>query len=251
MVTGGLQSGPSSVISLVGEPTPQMNKRIDGRTVKGLRIREQIRERILSAYIALIGSGVPSPTARATAARAGLSLRVIFKHFPDLHALRLASFNRIQAQSVESFSANIPVRASAAKRLERFVLAQTRRLEYVTPLRRTAAMVESVDPDVAARLREVRNGAARDLAKSLGESLKSLSRGEKRALLTALHVVCSWPSWETLRAHYRLSPRRARAIMARVAQAVLAEARRRANASRATKKGKRRPRAKRPSISVH
>lgn len=41
-----------------------MKRRIDGRTIKGLRIREQVRERILIAYIALIRSGVPSPTAR-------------------------------------------------------------------------------------------------------------------------------------------------------------------------------------------
>ena len=107
-----------------------MKKRIDGRTVKGQRIREQVRERILTAYIELLRGGVPSPTARATATRAGLSLRVIFKHFPDLRALRLAAFNRIQAQSREFSSEEIPVRASAAERLELFVQRHMRRLEF-------------------------------------------------------------------------------------------------------------------------
>jgi AcrR family transcriptional regulator len=223
-----------------------MKKRIDGRTVKGQRIREQVRERILTAYIELLRGGVPSPTARATAARARLSLRVIFKHFPDLRALRLAAFNRIQAQSGEFSSEEIPVHASAAERLELFVQRHMRRLEFVTPIHRTAAMVEQIDPDVAHAMREARNAAARDLAKTLGPALVQFSRTEKRELLTALHMVCSWPSWETLRTHYRLSPRRARAVITRAAMAVLGDAQRRVRTP--TEARRRRHRA---SPSVH
>lgn len=228
-----------------------MKKRIDGRTVKGLRIREQVRERILTAYIDLIRGGVPSPTARETAKRAGLSLRVIFKHFSDLRVLRLAAFNRIQAQSREFSSEAIPVRASAAERLELFVQRHMRRLEFVTPIHRTAAMVERVDPDVAEAMREARKAAARDLARSLGPTLTPLSRGDKRALLTALHVVCSWPSWETLRAHYRLSPGRARAIITRIALAVLADTQRRIRAPTEAGAERGRPKRHRASLSVH
>jgi TetR/AcrR family transcriptional regulator of autoinduction and epiphytic fitness len=207
-----------------------MKKRIDGRTAKGLRISRQIRERILTAYIDLIGGGVPVPTARETAKRAGLSLRVIFKHFSDLRALRLEAFNRTLGESRKFVPREVPDRGMPADRLEQFVRLHTRRLEYVTALRRTAAMVESIDPDVAQALREARNGAARDLARSLGSALKPFSRGEKRTLLTALHMACSWESWQFLRAHYRLSPRRARTIMARAALAILADAERRVHA---------------------
>jgi hypothetical protein len=209
-----------------------MKKRVDGRTAKGLRIREQVRESILTAYIDLIGSGVPAPTARETAAYARLSLRVIFKHFSDLRTLRLESLNRIQSLSNKFFSEEIPDRGSASERLELFVQRHAQRLEYVTPLRRTAVMVESIDPDVAAALKAARNGAARDLEKVLGSSLKVYSRDEKRTLLTALHMVCSWESWEFLRAHYRMSPKRARATIASLALTVLAEAERRVHAGR-------------------
>ncbi len=94
-----------------------MKKRVDGRTIKGLRIRQQVRERILAAYVDLIRAGVPMPTAREIAERAGLSLRVIFKHFPDLRALRLASFNRMQERSSRFFSVTLPDRGDAAERL--------------------------------------------------------------------------------------------------------------------------------------
>ncbi|MDO8431348.1 MAG: hypothetical protein Q7S58_02960 [Candidatus Binatus sp.] len=207
-----------------------MKKRIDGRTAKGLRIRQRVRESILTAYIDLIRSGVPAPIAREIAERARLSPRVIFKHFSDLRALRLASFNRMQAQSSEFFSEEIPDRGSAAERLELFVQKHMRRLEYVAPIHRTAAMVERVDPDVAKAMKVARNAAVRDLAKTLGSALKPFSRSEKRALLTTLHMVCSWPSWETLRTHYHLSPRRARAIITSVALTVLAAAERRVRA---------------------
>ena len=203
-----------------------MKKRIDGRTAKGLRLREQARGSILTAYIDLIRSGVPVPTARETAERAGCSLRVIFNHFPDLRALRLASFNRAQALSSEFFSEEISDRGTAAERLELFVQKQTRRLESVTPFHRTAAMVESVDPDVAAAMKRARNAALRDLEKTLGSTLTPFSRSEKRDLLTRLHMVCSWGAWEFLRAHYHLSQKSARAITTSVALTVLAAAQR-------------------------
>ncbi len=54
-----------------------MTKKIDGRTAKGLRIKQQVEQGILTAYIDLIREGIPTPTARETARRAHLSVRVI------------------------------------------------------------------------------------------------------------------------------------------------------------------------------
>jgi TetR/AcrR family transcriptional regulator of autoinduction and epiphytic fitness len=207
-----------------------MKQRIDGRTARGLRIREQGRENILAAYINLIRDRVPAPTARETAARAGVSLRAVFNYFPDLRALRLAAFNRAQVNSSEFFSEPIPDRGSLSERLELFVRRHTQRLEYVTPLQRTAAMVAEIDPDVAQALRQARNAAARDLKKTLAAALGALSPREKRDLLTRLHLVCSWASWELLRTHYHLSSRRARDIIAGTALAILADAQRRVRA---------------------
>ncbi len=204
-----------------------VKKPMDGRTAKGLRIRQQVRESILAAYDELIREGIPVPTARETAERAGLSLRVIFNHFPDLRALRLAAFQRMQAASDQFFPPQIPENASAAERLRIFVQTHTRRLEFVTPLHRTAAMVERIDPDVAAATKMARNTARRELEQTLGPALKAFPRGEKRSLLTTLHMVCVWSTWELLRTHYRLSPARACAIVTSAALAILDAAERR------------------------
>jgi TetR/AcrR family transcriptional regulator, regulator of autoinduction and epiphytic fitness len=210
---------------------PPTKKRIDGRTAKGLKLREQAHESILSAYIDLIRGGVPLPTARETAAHAGLSLRVVFNHFPDLQTLRLAAFKRAQAESSEFFSANVPPRGTAAERIAHFVESHTRRLELVAPFHRAAAMIEATDPQATDAMRRARNSAARDLETTLGPTLAGLSPEQRRALLTRLHMVCSWESWNFLRAHYRLPAARARAVVIDVALAVLAAAGRRARRS--------------------
>ena len=204
-----------------------MKKRIDGRTTKGLQIREQGRENILAAYIDLLREGVAAPTARETAQRAGASLRAVFNYFPDVRALRLAAFNRAQAHSSAFFSGVIPDRGSAAERLELFVRKHTQRLEYVAPFHRTAAMVAGVDPDVAQAIRQARNAARGDLEKVLFSTLSRFSSSAKSDLLTRLHLACSWEAWELLRAHYHLSSRRARDIMAGAALTILADAQRR------------------------
>jgi len=204
-----------------------VGKRIDGRTAKGLRTKQLVRESILAAYIDLIRNGVPMPTARETVERAGLSLRVIFNHFPDLQSLRIAAFQRMQEESSKLFSETFPDRGSAAERLALFVQKHAQRLEYVTPAHRTAAMVESLDMDVAKALRVARGAARRDLERAMGPALKALSPEEKHALLTALHTVCSWNAWDFLRTHYHLSPARACAVMTSITSSVLAAAERR------------------------
>jgi AcrR family transcriptional regulator len=47
------------------------------------------RRRILAAMVDLIESGQPSPTAEAVAARAGVSLRTVFRHFEEMENLHL------------------------------------------------------------------------------------------------------------------------------------------------------------------
>jgi hypothetical protein len=89
-------------------------------------------------------------------------------------------------------------------------------------------MVESVDPDVAKAIKAAHAAAARDLEEVLGSALNAFSRSEKRELMMTFHMVSSWPSWETLRVHYHLSPSRARSLISSVALTVLAEAERRA-----------------------
>jgi AcrR family transcriptional regulator len=203
---------------------PKMKRRVDGRTAKGLRIKEQVEQDILSAYIELIREGSPTPTARETAQRAHLSLRVIFKHFVSLSELRLAAIARIEAQSQGFYAERIPYNQPVERRIQQFIHRQTRMLEMVAPFRRAALMVESIDPLVAAAMTRARHAAVREIERTLEPALKLLSASQARKLVTNLHVVCAWPSWETLRAHHGLPLSEARRLVTQMALSILRDA---------------------------
>jgi AcrR family transcriptional regulator len=62
----------------------------DPRKPDGRRERSAAsRRRILSAMVDLIESGQPAPTAETVAAKAGVSLRTVFRHFEEMENLHL------------------------------------------------------------------------------------------------------------------------------------------------------------------
>jgi len=201
-----------------------MIKKVDGRTAKGLRIKQQVEQGILTAYIDLIREGSPTPTARDTARRAQLSFRVIFKHFATLSELRFAAISRIEVQSRGFYAERISYDEPVERRLEQFIYRQTRMFEIITPFRRAALIVESTDPLVAAAMKRARNGAIHEIERALGPALKLLSPSQGRRLVTNLHVVCAWPSWETLRAHHGVPPLQARRLVTQMALSILRDA---------------------------
>jgi len=201
-----------------------MKKRIVGRTARGLRVRQQVRDKIIFAYIALIQSGSSTPTALATARRARLSLRVIFKHFANLSELRFAAIAWIEERGQTFYAEPIRYDVPVEQRLQRFIDKHTQMLETVAPFRRAAAMVEYSDPLVSAAVGRARDGTVKQIERTLGPSIKHLPAQERRKLITGLHVVCAWPSWETMRGHHRLSVPRARWIMAQAAESILRDA---------------------------
>ena len=201
-----------------------MTKKIDGRTAKGLRIKQQVEQGILTAYIDLIRAGIATPTASETARRAQLSVRVIFKHFVTLSELRFAAISRIEAHSRGFYAERIRYDEPVERRLAQFIHRQTRMFEIITPFRRAALMVESSDPLVAAAMKRARQAAVHEIERALGPALKLLSPSQRRRLVTNLHVVCAWPSWETLRAHHGVSPLQARRLVTQIALSILRDA---------------------------
>lgn len=193
----------------------------DGRTVRAQLIKEKVREQILCGYVELLRSGTPFPTASQTAKKARLSRRVVFKHFADLNQLRAAAIERIATGSRSLFQQPIDDDLSADRRLRMFIERQTRMLEEIAPFRRVALAVEHVDPLVAQVMQHVRANAVRDIEQAVHPALGGLSASERRNLLLALHMICAWPSWETLRSHHGLRPSTARALITRIALATL------------------------------
>jgi AcrR family transcriptional regulator len=94
----------------------------DGRRRRSLASRE----RIIEAFIALIDEDIDVPSAENIAAKAGVGLRSVFRHFGDMDALYMAVMDRIgrrylhMLEPYASTGWKAQVREGLARRLELF-----------------------------------------------------------------------------------------------------------------------------------
>ena len=195
--------------------TSDPGQQIDGRNARA----ERTRAALMDAMLALLDEGDLKPTAERIAARAGVSERTLFQHFPDREALfqgaALAQADRITPMIEPLPAADAPVE----ERLTAFVAQRARVLERVTPVRRAALQLEPSSQTVAGWLQAVRQGAAAEVAAVFAPELDG--RDDRDELLGALVAAAAWPTWESLRAHQGLSPERAEAAMRRTLAALL------------------------------
>jgi TetR/AcrR family transcriptional regulator, regulator of autoinduction and epiphytic fitness len=170
--------------------------------------------------LALLDAGDMRPTAERIAARAGVSERTLFQHFPDRKSLfqgaALAQAERI-APMLEELP---PPDAPLDERVRAFTAQRARVLEFVSPVRRAALQFEPSSPTIAGWLRAVREGAGAEVARVFAAELDG--RPDSSEVLAAMVAASAWPAWESLRAHQGLSTKRAEAVMRRTLAALLA-----------------------------
>ena len=79
---------------------------MNAESLDGRRLRSQhSRQRIIEAMIELVRDGNASPTAEEVAARAGIAMRTVFRHFDDMENLYRAIAQRIQREAQSMLSA--------------------------------------------------------------------------------------------------------------------------------------------------
>jgi TetR/AcrR family transcriptional regulator of autoinduction and epiphytic fitness len=188
---------------------------IDGRSARTARTHAALTE----ALLGLLDEGDLKPTAERIAARAGVSERTLFQHFPDRETLfqgaALAQAERI-GPLIEPLP---PPEAPVRERVDAFVAQRALVLERVSPVRRAALLLEPSSETIAGWLRAVRDGAAVQVAQMFAPELDG--RDDRDELLGSLVAAAAWPTWESLRAHQGLSPERAEATMRRTLVALL------------------------------
>jgi AcrR family transcriptional regulator len=169
---------------------------------------QRARDAIADALLALLREGDLRATAPRIAARAGVSLRSVFHHFPDLEALHQAAGAR-QAAAIARLARPIDRAAPLAARLEAFVAQRARVYEFIAPVRRAALLHEPSSPAVANSLADVR-GAKR--AEALALFARELAG--RRELAAAVAAVSSYSFWDALRHQQGLSVAAARRVLA-------------------------------------
>jgi AcrR family transcriptional regulator len=190
----------------------------DGRTVRA----ERTRQALVDAMLDLLYEGDLQPTAERIAERAGVSERSVFQHFADRETL----YQAVAMQQFERIMPTLrPIDPSRPlpDRIDAFVEQRGRLLETVTPVRRAALLLEPGSEVVAGWLAKTRSAKGGELERIFRAELDELDQPRRGTVLAALVAASAWTSWESLRAHQRLSEERARAAMRATIAALLGE----------------------------
>ncbi|WP_433678953.1 TetR/AcrR family transcriptional regulator [Nocardia sp. CA-119907] len=153
---------------------------------------EQTRAAIIAALLAAIQDGELDPTGKRIAARAGVSERSVFVHFPGRDDLRVAVVE-VQSERVEALIATPDPRLPLAERID----AVVRQSEAIFALQRNPRLLGLLEshtvPGVDARMRltdrRIRDALARTFASELtGDG------GVDEELVDLVDAAVGWPT---------------------------------------------------------
>jgi AcrR family transcriptional regulator len=208
-----------------GDEPLSLEAQRDGRVAR----RERNRAAIVAALGDILGSGNLEPTAEQVAARAGVQVRTLFRHFPNMASLHAELAGRIRAEVVPQLAA-VPTTGEASDRVRRLVAARAIAFERILPFKRAGnAMRWRLD-----FLQDHHQTMVRDLRRHLLLVLPEL-REHDGAALAAFELATSLEAWDRLRAEQHLKPKQAREAMEFAALAVLAALPRAARGSARTR----------------
>ncbi|MBS3961202.1 MAG: TetR/AcrR family transcriptional regulator [Sandarakinorhabdus sp.] len=202
---GSSSAGPDA--DLAGPP------KLDGRRERSV----DSRRRILSAMVELVESGVPAPTAESVAARAGVSLRTVFRHFEEMEKLHLEIaalvFERVRPIIDRPFGARTwpeVLHEAIARRSEFF--------EILSPFKTAIDVYRHRSRAIADEHHRIGVMSRELLAAALPSAIVA-----DRNIFELLNLLLSIEAWQRLRDQQGLSVADATATVRRGAEAVVAQ----------------------------
>lgn len=165
---------------------------------------------------ALVGEGVLQPTAQEIAARAGVALRSVFRHFSDIDSLFASLDARVRQEAlplVREPHASDPL----PTRMRDLIRQRAVLFDRIAPYKRSGDLHRGR----SAFVRSQQSLLVRELRERLLRWLPELARLEPD-LLEAVDLAMSFEAWVRLRTDQRLSRVRATAIIERTVTALLA-----------------------------
>jgi AcrR family transcriptional regulator len=175
----------------------QVDEEVDGRRLR----RDQNREAVIDALLALFGEGVYEPSTNEIAERAGLSPRSLFRYFEDLDDLHRAAAQRQLQRARPLLDLGVEPGAPTATKIDHLVQARLRLYEEIAPAARATRVCAHRHAVLARELRTNRTYLRNQMCELFAPELAGAGAG----LLPALDVLCSFESYELLREAHGLS----------------------------------------------
>jgi TetR/AcrR family transcriptional regulator of autoinduction and epiphytic fitness len=188
----------------------------DGRTARS----DRTHNALVDAFLRLLDEGNLRPTTEQIAERAAVSPRSVHQHFPERDALLIAACERQCWQALEP-TPPLPAAASFDDRLTAAVEQRARIWEQVSTSQRALSAREHFSTEIAAWLARLRQRERTELVSAFAPELDELRRADRARVVAALTAAIAWPTWESLRAHQRLSMGEARKALEHVVASLL------------------------------
>jgi AcrR family transcriptional regulator len=185
-------------------------KKLDGRRMR----RQKNRRLIVKAMLELVRGGVISPSAEEVAARAGVGLRTVFRHFDDMDSLyrEMAEAMRQEVLPI----VEMPFRSSNwRERVAELVERRARIFETLMPFKNAADVHRHRSPFLRRDYAELRAIERTNLKAALPESIRN-----DRTRFEALDLILSFDIWQRLRQEQKLSVAQARKTVELAARAL-------------------------------
>lgn len=170
---------------------------VDGRRLR----RQQNREAVIDALLELFRDGTYQPSTAEIAAKAGLSLRSLFRYFDDVEDLHRAAAARQISLALPLVRLRISPSEPTAAKIRAVVQARIRLYEQVGPSARALRAAAHRHDMLTAELRRNQSFLRGQLSEVFAPELA----GPASALLPALQVLCSFESYELIRYDQGLS----------------------------------------------
>lgn len=187
---------------------------VDGRAARRLRNRDAV----LDATIELFAEGLTPPSPAAVAERSGVSLRSLYRYFPDHDTLALAAVGRFMERNETLVALDTSPDAPLSERIDRIVDARLRLYEKVAPVARVALRRSADVPVFADQLTLRRRQLSRQCAELFAPELADAGQ----AVADAVDALTQFEAVELLRVRRGLSRRRTRAALVAGLQRLLA-----------------------------
>jgi TetR/AcrR family transcriptional regulator, regulator of autoinduction and epiphytic fitness len=182
---------------------------VDGRSQR----RERNRDAVVEALLALYREGNLTPSADTIAARAGISVRSLFRYFDDVDALVQTAVASQLTHLAPLVAVKVPPDLPFDERVQRFVAARVRTLEGVGEVGRVARYLAPIQQRVLEGLTQVRAALRDQLTTTFAPELAALPDDRRAPAAAAADVVTSWEAYDLLRHDQRLSKAKAAGVM--------------------------------------
>ncbi|MGA7870293.1 MAG: hypothetical protein WCA22_05275 [Candidatus Binatus sp.] len=172
----------------------------DGRR----RRSESSRKRIVRAMLELIGAGDISPSAENVAARAGLGLRTVFRHFENMETL-YQEINAAMAAELRPVIKEPFTTPDWRGHLGQMAERRVRIFERIMPFKIAAEVHRHQSPFLSRKAEEMTREQRAELVRAVPAGKRA-----DDAFFEALDLLLSFETWRRLRKEQKLSVARAR-----------------------------------------